>query len=121
MPKKEQYNKTQIREAIEAAGGIVVEAAEKLGCTPKTVYQYIKRHPDLEDARNEAREITLDLAESELIKKIKAGDTTCIIFYLKTQGKHRGYVEKQDIGVTNSGDVVIFEIPHNGRDPLPKK
>lgn len=121
MSKKEQYSKTQIKEAIEAAGGIVVDAAGKLGCTPKTIYQYIKRHPDLEDARNEAREITLDLAESELIKKIKAGDTTCIIFYLKTQGKHRGYVEKQDIGVTNSGDVVIFEIPHNGRDPLPKK
>jgi len=42
-------------------------------------------------------------AESQLMKKIKQGNLTAIIFFLKTQAKHRGYVEKQG----SSCDVVV--------------
>jgi hypothetical protein len=39
----------------------------------------------------------VDVAESKLMAKIDAGDTTAIIFFLKTQGKGRGYVERQEV------------------------
>ena len=42
-------------------------------------------------------DIVLDFAESQLHKQIKENNTASTIFYLKTKGKKRGYIEAQDI------------------------
>ena len=44
-------------------------------------------------------EILLDFTENALIKRIEKGDTTAIIFTLKTKGKNRGYIEKQELDI----------------------
>ena len=49
------------------------------------------------DALNEE---TLDYAESKLLQSIRDGNVTSIIFYLKTKGKKRGYVEQVDNNVS---------------------
>ena len=41
-------------------------------------------------------DIALDFAESQLHKQIKDGNVTATIFYLKTKGTKRGYIEKHD-------------------------
>jgi len=43
-----------------------------------------------------AREDAIDYVESQLFKNIKRREKTSIIFYLKTIGKDRGYVERQE-------------------------
>ena len=45
----------------------------------------------------DATESLVDLVESKLIENIKENDNTSIIFFLKTKGKKRGYIEKQEI------------------------
>ena len=55
---------------------------------------YIKRHPSLQTVIEETVELNLDLAESNLIAEIGNNNMTAIIFYLKTKGKHRGFVER---------------------------
>ena len=60
------------------------------------IYEYIERYPALQDVLNEARESSIDLAESELIKAIEAGNLTANIFFLKTRGKSRGYSERSE-------------------------
>ncbi len=57
----------------------------------------MREFPSVKNAVDEARECVTDLAESQLYKKIAEGDLTAIIFYLKTRGKARGYVERQEL------------------------
>ena len=51
----------------------------------------------LDIACDDLKDVTLDFAESQLHKQIKEGNTTATIFLLKTLGKKRGYVERQEI------------------------
>jgi hypothetical protein len=49
--------------------------------------------------------VALDTAESALFNQIKEGNVTSIIFYLKTKGRRRGYVERQEISGPDGGPV----------------
>lgn len=91
-----EYHPEQIRQAIIDAKGLLSYAADRLGCTRKTIYNHIQRYPELGLVVEEAREKNVDFAEGALLKKLQGGDTTGIIFFLKTQAKHRGYVERTE-------------------------
>lgn len=94
-------------EAVREAQGLLTVAARRLGVGRSAIYDMAKRHPEVQEAIDEARERMTDLAEGKLYSKISDGDITSIIFYLKTQGKRRGYVEKQEIEHQSHGDIVI--------------
>ena len=49
----------------------------------------------------------IDVTEGRLYQEINAGNITAIIFFLKTQAKHRGYVERQEFTGKDSGDIPI--------------
>lgn len=86
-------------EALEANLGIVTPAASKIGIHRGTHYYWMKTDPDYAAAVESVQDIALDFAESKLHEQIKEKDTIATIFYLKTKGKKRGYVEKQEISV----------------------
>lgn len=86
-------------EALEANLGIVTPAASKVGIHRSTHYYWMKTDPDYAAAVESVQDIALDFAESKLHEQIKEKDTIATIFYLKTKGKKRGYVEKQEISV----------------------
>lgn len=75
--------------------GNISTAAESLGVERKTLYTWIEDE-SLQDVVIEGRNARLDFAESKLDQNINNGDTTAIIFLLKTLGKERGYVERQE-------------------------
>ena len=85
----------QVEKALKASGGFISHAAKMLGITQSAVTQRIQRHESLQIALNEIKDSHLDLAESKLINKIEKEDLGAICFYLKCQGKGRGYIEKQ--------------------------
>ena len=84
--------------AIEGSFGNITLIAKRLDVYRSTVYDNIKKF-DLSDMIESEREKIVDLAESKLIENIKAGKEVSIIFLLKTLGKSRGYVEKQELEV----------------------
>ena len=83
--------------AIEKHHGIVSHVARALGVDRSAVYRARERHPEVRAALEDSRERIVDTAESALLEKIQAGDTTAIIFTLKCLGKSRGYVERQEV------------------------
>jgi hypothetical protein len=96
MPKKAAYTKKQIIEALENTAGFKTYAAKNLGCSYQTILNYFERYPDLEDTLTHIRERKLDLAEHQLVKAIDRGEPWAIKYYLKYQGKMRGYIERQE-------------------------
>lgn len=97
MANKEMFTPTEVAGAIRNAKGFVSIAAKHLGCAISTIYEYMNRHPEVADAKNEAREAMKDMAEGELFRQIQDGNTTALIFYLKCQAKDRGYIDRQEI------------------------
>ena len=95
------FRKSDIKKALLNSGGIISVVAKRLKCDWHTARKYIDSF-DLKQFEINERESLLDLAESNLIKNIQEQDNTAIIFYLKTQGKNRGYVERQEIINTES-------------------
>jgi hypothetical protein len=94
---KQRYTAEQVAEALKASAGIQAAAARRLGCGRDTVAQYIERYVTVRQALEEARDTTIDLAESKLIEKVQAGEWPAIAFTLKTVGRHRGYVERSEV------------------------
>jgi DNA transposition AAA+ family ATPase len=76
--------------------GNVAAIARKLGVSRSTVWAKVQDSAPLQKMLEDARETRIDNAESMLDKKILEGDTTALIFFLKTQGRRRGYSEKVD-------------------------
>jgi hypothetical protein len=59
-------------------------------------------------AVDDIQEVAVDFAESHLHKLIKDGNPAATIFYLKTKGKGRGYVERQEIAVAEKKPLSWF-------------
>lgn len=92
-----KFTPQQVADTITEAHGLVSRAAKMLGCTVKTVYNYIEKFPEVAEARHEAREAMKDVGEASLWKKVSEGEGWAVCFYLKCQAKDRGYVERQEI------------------------
>lgn len=91
---KKEESKGKFLEALAAAAGIVLTACESANVSRSTYYRWYKEDAAFAERVDEISEEQLDFVEGKLLKSIKAGDTTAIIFYLKTKGKKRGYSEK---------------------------
>lgn len=49
------FSAEEVRDAIRQSGGVVVRAADILGCTPATIYNYADRYVTVQTTLEEAR------------------------------------------------------------------
>jgi hypothetical protein len=115
MSNKSDIYKSRLLEALENSLGVVTTACKKANVSRKTFYQYCNDDPEFKKAVDDIENIALDFAESQLHKQIQGGNTAATIFYLKTKGKKRGYVERQEI-TGNDGDAIRFILPSTSDD-----
>ena len=107
-PAKPRITNDMMVRALKATDGGVYAAADKLKCHPSTIYDRAKGNSEVQDAIDHPRMLLVDLAETALKKAVKAGEAWAVCFALKTQGKARGYIERQDIGI-GQADPVDFD------------
>lgn len=108
---KIEHTKKAILEALEKSLGIVTTACRIAGVSRTTFYQYLKDDPEFAKAVKDIEDVTLDFAESQLHKQIKEGNTPATIFYLKTKGKRRGFVERteHDFRTSENEEIPIIK------------
>lgn len=119
-----EKNKKAFLEALRLNMGNVSKAMECTGIKSRTThYNWLEEDADYKAEVDAINEANIDLAEGELMKNIKSGDTTSMIFFLKTKGKHRGYVEKveqkieakteitgKSVEITHLPDKLLFDV-----------
>lgn len=88
-------------EALEKSLGIVTTACKSCGVARSTHYEWLKDDEEYKTEVEGIADIALDFAESQLHKQIQKGEVSSTIFYLKTKGKKRGYIEKSELGFTD--------------------
>lgn len=96
---------SEIEEAIYQTRGNLSAVARGFAVSRQAIQKRVNNSERLQKALEDARENMLDAAENVLYEKALQGETAELIFFLKTQGKRRGYTEKQE--VEHSGGVVI--------------
>ena len=94
---KTEHTKKAIIEALEKSLGVVTTACKQVGIGRTTFYDYLNKDEKFANQVDDIQNIALDFAESQLHKQIQDGNTSATIFYLKTKGKNRGYVERSEI------------------------
>lgn len=107
--------KSKLLESLEMHKGIVTSACASIGCPRSTYYKWLNEDSDFKAAVDEIQDVAIDFVESKLMEKIdgitvqtfnskgepvvyeQPPSDTAIIFFLKTKGKKRGYVERMEV------------------------
>ncbi len=87
----------QVKAAILELDGNTAAVGRKFGVTRQAVQRFIQKHEGLREVAIEAKEPLKDDVESELYKAIRRGEAWAICFFLKTQAKDRGYIERSEV------------------------
>jgi hypothetical protein len=121
MEANRKVSDKEILEALTRNGGLIKMTADALGITRQALWSRFKNNPDLEEAKAQIREGNLDLAESQLLKKVKRGEWLAVKYILSCLGKHRGYVERRENALTDQdGEPLTINISLTPAESLVK-
>lgn len=114
-----QLDKRRFLDILDECLGIVSYAIKRAGISRRTYYSWYKDDPEFREEVDHINEGVLDFAEDKLLQNIRSGEKTSIIFYLKTKGKSRGYVERHELTgkdgaeLGNGVTVTVQELQEN--------
>jgi predicted transcriptional regulator len=95
----------RVAEKLRELHGNLAAVGRCFGVTRSAVYNYIRRRPSLQAICEEARETLKDNAESVLYRSVLAGESWAVCFFLRTQARDRGYVERQEMTGEAGGPI----------------
>ncbi len=113
--KKRELTAQKLIEAIHESHGLLTLAAKRAGVSFGTAKRYVAEFTSVAQAVVDSKEHMLDFAEAKLYEKISKGDNACLIFYLKCQGKERGFIERVEHTGEGGGPI---EVEHDIKDKL---
>ena len=120
--------KKALLSALETYHGIIKDACRKVGISRQTYYDWLKSDPEFKAEAEDIGEDAIDFVEGKLFEKINGvtigksvegivvtydqpPSDTAIIFYLKTKGKKRGYIERTETDMNITGTPIQLIMP----------
>lgn len=94
---KERIPTDRIIECLREVNGLISLAAKRVPCSPTTIRERARRVQAVRQVIDECRGELVDLGELALRKAVLAGEPWAVALVLKTLGKDRGYVERQEV------------------------
>jgi len=97
--------------ALLSSDGNISKACGQTNISRTTIYDWIKKDDKFQEKVSYVNEELLDMAEDQLLTMIRNGNLTATIFYLKTKGQARGYIEKQYVQQTQmTMPIKVFDL-----------
>ena len=116
MDKSRHIKKESILKALENSLGVVTVACKKSDIPRSTYYKWLNEDEDFKAAVKDIENIALDFGESQLHKQIGSGNTSATIFFLKTKGKKRGYIERSELDLSSGDEPIKINVKIDGVD-----
>jgi hypothetical protein len=112
----EKLDLDELLAAIAQCNGNATAVARKLHVCRATICNYQKRYANVKHAFAAARESMKDNVESVLYEKALAGESWAVCFFLKTQAKDRGYIERTEMSGPEGGPITLRVVYENRPD-----
>ena len=102
---------------FEEKAGNVSKACKGANMGRRTYYNWMESDKKFAGAVEDINESLIDWGEDALKTRIGAGDTIATIFFLKTKGRSRGYIEKHEVDIPNGIKLIISNqyLPKRGK------
>lgn len=99
IPQDSDSLKAKLLRALAETNGMISDSCAMVGCSRRTYYNYMRDDPEFAQAWDDIQEGLIDAAERAIAKLVNKGPQTldAAKFYLKTKGKKRGYVERNEV------------------------
>jgi hypothetical protein len=94
---------------LQKSLGVVTAACAIVKINRWTFYDWYNNDPEFRKEVDDCKDIALDFAETALFRQIKENTPASTIFFLKTKGKHRGYVETVHQNIKSEN--VNYQVP----------
>jgi hypothetical protein len=114
MDKSGHIKKDSILKALESSLGVVTVACKSADIPRSTYYKWLKEDETFAAEVKDIENIALDFGESQLHKQIGDGNTSATIFFLKTKGKRRGYVERSELDLQSGEEPIKINVNIKG-------
>jgi|TARA_R110001592_G_scaffold355856_1_gene656984 hypothetical protein len=114
MDKSGHIKKESILKALESSLGVVTVACKSADIPRSTFYKWLKEDEEFAKDVRDIENIALDFGESQLHKQIGDGNTSATIFFLKTKGKRRGYVERSELDLSSGDEPIKINVNIKG-------
>lgn len=92
---------------IGQALGNLAAIAAVVGVSRQAVSKFVRADPELSALVDAEKERVLDLVERSLVGAAIGGEAWAVCFYLKTQGKDRGYSERHEVTGKDGGPIEV--------------
>ena len=117
MPRsRPKFTQEQVIDALKSTHGMVYLAAERLRTSHQLIYNYMQRYPAIRDVHQAETGKLVDIGELKLHEAVMAREGWAVTLLLKTKGKDRGYVERQEQTGPDGGPIQYVELPAQAPD-----
>lgn len=117
-PQDFKERKEKFLQALQKYNGLISYACDDVCVSVSFYYALMKRDPEFKRRVLEIQERQIDRVERKFLEKCEAGDIYCLLFYMKTKGQRRGYIERQQVehmGGTQNRIRVTLRLDNGGQ------